>query len=90
MSINTDICARNHGNNTESAAAFERNHSTRKFDREQLFDLLQQSPMTMKEVSSLLQRPLHTLSGRASELKQQHRVEKTGLVRDGSAELRAI
>jgi hypothetical protein len=90
MTNTNDICSNRHGGNEQSQAANNRNKQHREAQRRQVYELIKQSPRTMKEVAEAMGVQLNTVSGRGSELKQRSLIEPTGEVRGGSAVLRAI
>jgi hypothetical protein len=85
-----DPCAARHGGNPASvdAHAVAREHKIDTYAR--VMVMLKQMPLTAKEIAGQLGRPLHTISGRLSEMKclPLLMIEETGDRRDGSAVLR--
>jgi hypothetical protein len=85
-----DITYGRHHGNPESNAAFSHGASTRENDRQQVLELIQECPRSMKEVARMMGKGFNAVAGRGSELKALGLVEKTGEVRAGSAVLRAV
>ena len=79
-----DITAGKHGGNAQSTAAFKKAKYGFSQARQDVVDLLKQHPdgLTCKEMSALLDRPMHKLSGRVTELKEMGVCVAT-TVRDG-------
>lgn len=84
-----DITAGKHQGNDESREAYKKNRHVAAEQRSEVLRLITARPSTMKEVAVLMGVPLHTISGRGSELKKAGLIEPTGAVRQGSAELLA-
>src|SRR4051794_15772701 len=82
-----DITANKHGGDTQSAAAFEKAKHGMGKARQDIVDLLKQHPagLTCKEMSELLDRPMHALSGRVTEMKEYGMVNATETIREGGA-----
>jgi hypothetical protein len=71
--------------NPQSEAAFATVNVTA--GQRAVLDVLAGGPATSKRIAKELDRPLHSISGRLSELKAANRIRKTGKVIEGSAEL---
>jgi hypothetical protein len=82
-----DITAGKHGGNDQSVAAFEKAKRGSAQARQDIVALLQQNPagLTCKEMSDLLNREMHKISGRITELKELGQVTSTDTVRNGGA-----
>jgi hypothetical protein len=82
-----DITANKHGGNAQSAAAFERAKRGFNRSRQDILDLLKLHPagLTCKEMSTLLGKPMHKLSGRITELKELGQLNTTETIRAGGA-----
>lgn len=82
-----DITANKHGGNAQSVAAFEKAKHGAAQAQQDIVELLKQHPdgLTCKEMSALLNREMHKISGRVTELKEQGQVIATDKVRDGGA-----
>ncbi len=82
-----DPCARKHGGNPESQAAWQFVRAGN--DSERILSFYSNgAKLTPKEVAQLMDKPLHAISGRFVGLRGG-KLRKTGVVRDGSAELEA-
>lgn len=82
-----DPCASRHKGNEQSQQAWERVDA--QGDRERIMAFFANGARyTPKEIAAMMGKPLHTISGRFASLKGG-RLRKTGVVRDGSAELEA-
>lgn len=67
----TDVCARRHGGNQQSAAAFKVGDKAK--DRERVFQFIHgrgEEGATLDEISEALGRPPNALSGRLTELHE--------------------
>lgn len=75
-----------HGGNASSAAAYESSKAQHASDRERIYALIESSPagLTSKEIGRLLQKEIHTFSGRLTQLKQTWRIVGTGVTREGA------
>lgn len=82
----TDITARKHKGNSESIAANPQ-PSVKSKARDTIVWLLRGRSRTSKEIADAMNVPLHFVSGRLSELKAMNKIYKTGIRRDGAAEL---
>lgn len=84
-----DVCSSRHKGNEESAAAFEKASLSIRDDHRTILGIFDRNGgMTSKEIAQALGRPLHSVSGRLTELKAGMYLEKTSMRRDGSAVLR--
>jgi len=81
-----DITANRHRGSAESIAANPTAESKRE-SHERILELLKRRPFTGKEMAEMLCVPFNTISGRFSELSQMGKIVKTGVRRDGAAEL---
>ncbi len=80
-----DPCLSRHGGNAQSNEAW--NHVDAKGDREKIMAFYADgSRYTAKEIAALMGKPFNAISGRFASLKGG-KLRKTGVVRDGSAEL---
>ena len=78
-----DICRTKHRGNAQSNAANPAKFSKQR-DRSLVYELIRDSAgITSKEIAEVLGRPLHTFSGRISELKRDQRIAVRG-ARDGA------
>ncbi len=85
LDLPTDVCIRKHGGNAESIAG---NAKVDKLaGRNSVIAILKGGNYTAKEIAFRLGKPLHTLSGRVSELKMLGVVRATGNRRDGAMEI---
>jgi hypothetical protein len=83
-----DITARKHRNSPESIAA-NPSQNAKRASYERILALLREKPLTGKEIAAAMHTETHYISGRLSELRLVlKRIEKTGIRREGSAELR--
>lgn len=74
-----DICARNHGGNTESITAHERTRTNKLRDRGRILDMLRKDgPMTCDEVEQHLGMSHQTASARMSEMKMSGHIKPCG------------
>lgn len=87
-----DICRTRHRGNANSNAAFEQHSEQFQTSREMVWHKLRQHPlgMTAKELAAHFNVPLHSISGRVSELKLAGRVGCTGDRRERSAVVIAL
>jgi predicted Rossmann fold nucleotide-binding protein DprA/Smf involved in DNA uptake len=87
-----DICRSRHRGNVNSNAAFEHHSEQFQTSREMVWHKLRQHPlgMTAKELAVHFNVPLHSISGRVSELKLAGRVGCTGDRRERSAVVIAL
>jgi DNA-binding HxlR family transcriptional regulator len=86
-----DITASRHRGNPESVAAHDVIQNWKEFDRSILMDYLRRrGPKTSKELSNGTGIKYTSVSARLSELKADGWVVKTGLRREGAAEVRAV
>src|ERR1700722_18373399 len=76
--ITTDVTYSRHHGNEQSNAAFSHGHSTRDNDRQQVLELITESPKSMKQIADLLGKSFNAISGRGSELLLLGLVERTG------------
>lgn len=83
-----DISANKHGGNAESEQAHAKAKPTMAQCRRACLLSIHFESGTAKEVAKRLRKPLNTVSGRFSELKQKGLIEPTGQRREGSMELR--
>ncbi len=81
-----DICEARHRRNEESIAAHDR--VNKKAGQSAVLGVLAHGAATSKEIAATLGTGLNCISGRISELKMLHKIEKTGIRRDGAAELK--
>lgn len=81
-----DICEARHRRSPESIIAHSRVDKHK--GQSDVLAVLKEHPATSKEIAVILHKPLNAISGRCSELKALDRIEKTGIRREGSAELR--
>jgi predicted HTH transcriptional regulator len=87
--LGADICSNKHHGSLESKDAFNSMRgSINAMHEEALAAIDKFGPLTSKELAQILCRPVHSVSGRCSELKALLYLEKTGERRDGSAVLR--
>jgi hypothetical protein len=86
----TDVTYSRHHGNEQSDNAFAHGRSSRECDRQQVLELIQDCPRSMKQIADILGKKFHCLSGRGSELLALGLVERTGQTVDGSAILRAV
>jgi len=84
-----DPCLSRHGGNEQSNAAFRRVNVT-KGQQEILNAMRGGGKLTSKELASILNKPLHFVSGRLSELKAKNRIRPTGRPRHGAMELELV
>ena len=85
----TDICMNRHKNNPQSLAANKR--VNREHDRKRILEFLAQRGRSYsKQIAEALGKPLHTISGRLSELKEEQIIEETGNKLEGCAELKLV
>jgi hypothetical protein len=80
-----------HGGNAESQAAYERLRGSLTRSQKEAADLyrgIYPESLTSKEVARLLNKPLHSVSGRCTEGKQDGWLRPTDVVRDGSRALK--
>ena len=72
-----DICANRHRGNAASRAANRR--VAKSEDRELVLGIIKSKGITYsKEIAAIMEKPLHTISGRLSELKALGLIEDTG------------
>lgn len=86
--MTSDICERKHKGADTSVAAFKKSRKRHPKDREDIrFAVTFEGPygLTAKEYAARSGRPIHTISGRFSELGQDREIFKTSRRRDGSA-----
>lgn len=80
----SDITANKHGGNAESVKANRRVSSTKVKSQQAILETLRQyGPLTCKEIAIAKDVPMHQVSGRITELKEQGIVRPTSLIRDG-------
>lgn len=85
----TDVCQNRHGGNEQSVAAYEAGKAKHPRCRQAVLDHITAqgaNGATSKEIALALGQPLHTVSGRISELKQRNVVHTNG-TRNGAAVL---
>jgi len=85
-----DICRNRHKNNPESEAANARIQAHKTLLQQRVFNWIQvagANGATSKEISRALDIPLHSVSGRLSELKKAGQIRKTGERREDAAVL---
>ncbi len=82
-----DITTNKHGGNPQSVAAYEKAKRGAAQAQQDIVDLLKQHTdgLTCKEMSTLLNREMHKISGRVTELKEQGQVIATETIRQGGA-----
>ncbi len=87
-----DPAKNRHRGSAASNRAFQKNRHLHKCDRELIWHMLRRKPfgMTSKEIAMQLEKPIHAISGRITELKQAERVHGTGERRGGSEVIVAI
>jgi len=83
-----DPCANKHKGNQQSQEAFATVDVTS--GQQAVLGLLHTKPMTRKEIARAMDKPLHAVSGRCSELLAKCLVRATGLTREGSMELELV
>ena len=87
--LDGDICSSKHGGSLESKDAFASVRPGINALHHEILDAYEKfGDLTSKEIAGITARPLHSVSGRCTELKALCFLEKTGLRRDGSAVLR--
>jgi len=89
--FSTDPTRHKHHGNQESRAAWEKVLLKLTESQEDVLLIIQGAhpePITPKEIANVLGKPLHSVSGRCTELKEQGLVEKSDIVRSGSRALR--
>lgn len=84
-----DICRNRHRGSPESVAANPSQEHKRQ-SHERILALLVQKKMTGKEIADAMNVPFNTISGRCSEMKALKLIRKTGVRRDGAAELEIV
>lgn len=90
-SLNFDICRNKHQGARNSERANDRVQSFKPTLRRKVFDYIashDKDGATSHEIAAALGKPLHSISGRISELKKDAFVVDTGLDRNGAAVLR--
>lgn len=87
-----DITRNRHRGNANSNAAFEQNAEQFQTTREMVWHKLIRHPfgLTAKELAAHFGVPLHSISGRCTELKHAGRAMATGERRDGSGVIVAL
>jgi hypothetical protein len=88
-----DICAGKHGGSPESKAANLRVQPHKNSMRGRVLELLKakgERGATSQEIALELRRPLHTISGRVTELLAAELAYKTEITRDGGRVVRAL
>jgi hypothetical protein len=86
-----DPCKNRHRGNAESRAAWEKVLLKLTESQDAVLEVIQAAhpnPITPKEISWDLNKPLHSISGRCTELKEQGLIEPSEIVRNGSRALR--
>lgn len=79
-----DICKNKHHHNPQSNAANQKVNKL--YDRQRVLDIIKDSDgITSKEIARRLNKQLHQVSGRLSELKADEIISETGLKREGCA-----
>jgi predicted HTH transcriptional regulator len=87
--LGADICSNKHSGSLESKDAFSAVRGSINAMHEEILTAIDKfGPMSAKELSQVLGKALHSVSGRCTELKALCYLEKTGERRDGSAVLR--
>jgi len=89
--VQADISARKHGGSLESKQAFEKVQVKLPGRRRQVYELVKNAGlrgMTSKELALSTGLPLHSVSGRISELCKALLLEKTSTRRDGAGVVR--
>jgi hypothetical protein len=80
-----DVTARKHHGNRASEAAHAKGSHQHASLREQIFEMIAHADgLTSKELGHRLGRPIHTFSGRLSQLKAEGRIVGTGEMREGA------
>lgn len=88
--IPADICFSRHRGSVESTLSNPSVLAKREA-HERIIELLREKPLTALEISEKLGVLIHKVSGRCSELRLILKIiEKTGIRRDNSAELKLI
>lgn len=88
--IPADICFSRHRGSVESIA-INPSVLAKRAAHERIIELLRENRLTALEISEKLGVPIHKVSGRCSELRFILKVvEKTGIRRENSAELKLI
>jgi hypothetical protein len=85
-----DVCRPKHGGNAQSEQANDRAHPHKASMRERLENFIGHSGFegaTLRELSGYFAKPMHSLSGRISELKRDGKVFDSGREREGCAVL---
>src|SRR5579864_6670866 len=80
-----------HHGNRESRAAWEQVLRKLTESQESVLEVIHNvhpEPITPKEIANVMGKPLHSVSGRCTELKEQGLVEPSDVVRNGSRALR--
>jgi len=90
--MHPDITSGKHKGNPASNSAWENNHGRHANARERILQLITDAAdgLTSKEIAAQLGWPLHSLSGRCSELKRDAKIRGTGVRRFGSEVLVAV
>jgi chromosome segregation and condensation protein ScpB len=89
--FSTDPTRHKHHGNRESRAAWEKVLLKLTESQEDVLLIIQGAypePITPKEIANVMGKPLHSISGRCTELKEQGLVEPSDIVHNGSRALR--
>ena len=79
-----DICENKHQGNAESVQANRRVASSKVKSQQAILEILREyGALTCKEIAIARDVPMHSVSGRITELKEQGLVRPTDLIRDG-------
>jgi predicted Rossmann fold nucleotide-binding protein DprA/Smf involved in DNA uptake len=81
-----DICANRHKGSPESIAA-NPSQDAKRMVYKVITDLLTIQPMTSKEIAGAMNTTINCISGRLTEMRALGKVYKTGVRREGAAEL---
>jgi len=82
----SDVTANKHGGNPNSVAAYAKGSARHECERDAILAILHRHPfgLTSKEIGEMVEKPLHAISGRFSELKQSGKIYGTGERRKGA------
>lgn len=83
-----DVCRTKHGGDQKSEAANRKVHASKQPMRDRILALLLSGGRTSKEIAGEVNRPLHAISGRLTELLAAGKIYKSEDERDGCAVLK--
>lgn len=84
--ISSDICSNKHKNNENSVQANLRLSPYKKALRTEVYEIIlwDFNGLTCEEIARQLDKPVHSISGRISELKKQRKIKEVGTTKNSN------